>query len=481
MTRTPGVKTTLMLLPFLVVWLLFAVVRSAPDLDFAQLAAALTLAPAAFLGFAFLAIVAPLTAGGGNELVPSSQLVAYPVRPQTQFLGALLLAPVNLVWVVQILVLAAETAYLTLEHHRGFGVVTTVAFVACMTVVGQAIAWVVVGLRQSRVGRRAVAVVGIGLMLLLVAVVRLDYADDVLRHSPTRTVVHAITGGPGTVWSITTTTLIAGTLLGLLAGARSCAWALSRPADGGGLATTAEVRRRSARRGALDELIAVDRASIWRASALRRGGLVLALLPSIVALGIAVPWQSLVVLPGLVAAGAGLLFGVNAFCLDGSGAVWLASLPHDPRLLARAKLSVLTETVFGAVLIAAVTGSLRSPGLPTAAEVSAIVASSLACGSLVIATCMALSVHRPHRADLNGPRDAIAPPGALTAASAKLALPAGLVGLILETASTTDVWWFPLLVGLPVVLGAGLWLQRSMAAYADPMVRSRIVSVVASG
>jgi hypothetical protein len=107
--------------------------------------------------------------------------------------------------------------------------------------------------------------------------------------------------------------------------------------------------------------------------------------------------------------------------------------------------------------------------------------SGLACGSLVIATCMALSVHRPHRADLNGPRDAIAPPGALTAASAKLALPAGLVGLLLETASTTDVWWFPLLVGLPVVLSSGLWLRRSMAAYADPRVRARVVQVVAAG
>jgi hypothetical protein len=176
-----------------------------------------------------------------------------------------------------------------------------------------------------------------------------------------------------------------------------------------------------------------------------------------------------------------LLFGVNAFCLDGSGAVWLASLPHDPRLMARAKLSVLTETVFGAVLIAGLTGSLRSPGRPTPAEVSAIVTSGLACGALVIATCMALSVRRPHRADLNGPRDAIAPPGALTAASAKLALPAGLVGLLLETASTTDVWWFPLLVGLPIVLASGLWLRRSMSAYADPTVRASEDSVVASG
>jgi hypothetical protein len=481
MTRTPGVRTTLTLLPFVVVWLLYVATSSAPGLNEPALTAALELAPAAFLGFGFLAVVAPLTAGGGNELVPSAQLVAYPVRPRTQFLGGLLLAPINLVWVVQLLVLAAETSYLTLGGNRAAGALTTTAFVLCLTVVGQAVAWTVVGLRQTAVGRRAVgAVVGL-LLVTAVAVVRTGHGDEVLHASPTRTVVRAISAGPGVLWTATTLTLAAGTAIGLFAGARTCAWALNRPADGGATLGTTSVRRRRRQRSQLDELIAVDRASVWRASALRRGGLVLALLPSLVAIGAAVPWQSLVVLPGLVAAGAGLLFGVNAFCLDGSGAVWLASLPHDPRLALRAKLSVLTETVFAGVLIAMLTGSLRSPGTPSPAEVSAIAMSGIACGTLVVATCMALSVRRPHRADLNGPRDAVAPPGALAAASARLALPAGLVGLLLETASTTDVWWFPLLVGLPVVLAAGLWLRRTMSSYGDPLVRARVMATVASG
>ncbi|MDT7549577.1 MAG: hypothetical protein QOE84_1971, partial [Actinomycetota bacterium] len=209
--------------------------------------------------------------------------------------------------------------------------------------------------------------------------------------------------------------------------------------------------------------------------------LVLAVLPGLAAVGAAVPWESLVVLPGLVAAGSGLLFGVNAFCLDGSGATWLASLPHDPRLLLRAKLRVLTETVAAAVLIAAVTGSLRSPGRPTAAQLTAIASSGIACGALVVATCIALSVRRPHRADLRGPRDAVAPPGALALASARLALPAALVGLVLEGASQSQAWWVPPLVAAPIVLLALLWLARSIARYGDPHIRSRVVQTVSAG
>ncbi|MCU1671974.1 MAG: hypothetical protein JWN77_87, partial [Frankiales bacterium] len=232
MTRTPGVRTVLLLLPFVVVWLLYAVTASAPGLNGPALTAAVELAPAAFLGFGFLAIVAPLTAGGGNELVPSAQLVAYPVRPRTQFLGGLLLAPINLVWVVQLLVLAAETSYLTLDGGRAAGALTTAAFVSCLTVLGQALAWAVVGLRQTRLGRRTVAAAGAALLVAAALAVRTGYGDDVLHASPSRTVVRAIEIGPGVLWTLTTLVLAVGSVAGLLLGARTCAWALNRPADG---------------------------------------------------------------------------------------------------------------------------------------------------------------------------------------------------------------------------------------------------------
>lgn len=481
MIRSPAVRLTLVFSVVFVIWLLQAIVRSAALLTAPALSASVELAPAAFLGFGVLAVIAPLTAGGGNEIVPSDQLVAYPVRPATYFLGGLLLAPINLVWVIQLLVLAAETAYLTLDGGGLTGGLTTTAFVICVTVVGQAIAWLVVGLRQTRNGRRAVAVTGAAVLIAVVVVVRLGAAVAALRASPTHLVVLAVEAGPSARWAVTMAVLAVGSAMGLLIGFIACAWALQRPGDAGVETAGRTVRRRAERRSALRELMAVDRASVWRASALRRGGLVLAFLPGIAAVGAAIPWSSLIVLPGLVAAGAGLLFGVNAYCLDGSGAVWLASLPHDPRLMAMAKLLILTETVGAGVVIALVTGSLRSPGSPTGTQLVAMGASSVACAALVIATCMSLSVRRPHRADLRGPRDAVAPPGALAAASARLALPAGLVGLMLEGASQPGVWWIPPLLATPVIVLSLLWLRRSLASYGDPLVRSRVVQRVASG
>jgi hypothetical protein len=231
----------------------------------------------------------------------------------------------------------------------------------------------------------------------------------------------------------------------------------------------------------LRELVAVDRASVWRAPALRRGGAVLVVLPGAVAALLEIPWTSLLVLPGLVAAGAGLLFGVNAFALDASGAVWLASMPSDPVLLLRSKLIVLSETVFGAAVIAALAGVAGSSGAPTPAQAAGLVAGIIACSCIVVALSMSASLKRPHRAELRGPRDAVAPPGALAAASVRLAVPTSFVGMVIATSSELGVVWLPLLLAVPPVLLAVLSLMRSARRFADPVRRARVVYAVAAG
>ena len=484
MARAPGLRFGLVMSALVLGWLLVRVLGSGGSLDAPTLATAVELAPSAYLGFGLLAIVAPLTAGGGAELVPPDQLVPHPVRPSTMFYGGLVLAPANLVWVVQLLVLAALTAYLTIGGSLLLGGITSALYVLGLTVLGQALAWLVVGLRQTRRGRRLVAVTGLGLLGGAVLVVRLGYGAEALAASPTRSVVAGvISGGAGEHlrWAVTTGALLVSLVVGLLAGSRLCGWALRRPGDAGAGRRTEPVRRRPAHRSALRELVAVDRASVWRAPALRRGGLVLAVLPGLVAAGAAVPWQSLIILPGLVAAGAGLLFGVNAFCLDASGAVWLASLPHDPALVLRSKAVVLAETVLAAVVLAAVAGSLRSPGAPTGAEVAAIVAAGLVSTAVVVAIALAGSVRRPHRADLAGPRDAVAPPGALALASIRMAVPTAVVGILISGTTQLGAWWWPLVMAVPLLLACGLSLHRSLRRYADPLVRARIVQVVSAG
>jgi hypothetical protein len=241
------------------------------------------------------------------------------------------------------------------------------------------------------------------------------------------------------------------------------------------------VHRRTARRGALRELVAVDRASVWRAPALRRGAVVLAVLPGLLAAGAALPWSSLVVLPGLVAGGPALLFGVNAFSLDASGALWLASLPSEPALLLRSKALVLTETVLGAVVVACGAGSVRSPGSPTAAELTALASSVLLCTAVVVVLALHASLRRPFRADLRGPRDAVAPPGALALASLRLALPTAVVGVVLSAAAGTGVWWLPPALALPLLGLCAVSAVRTARRWADPVHRSFVVHTVANG
>lgn len=481
MLRHRGLQLGLLTTALFLGWLLHLVVTSGKALDAPMLATAVELAPSAYLGFGILALVAPLVAGGGNDVIPPDQLVSFPVHPSTQFLGGLALAPLNLVWALQLMGLAAMTAFLTVDTSLAGGALTTAAYVAALTVLGQAVAWLVAGLRQTRVGRVIVGAAAGFVLLTAVLVIRSGLGRAALAASPAHEVVQAVGGADTRRWATTTLVLLVIVTLGLLSGTKLCRWALSRAGDVGSARYSGPLRRRSARRGPLRELIAVDRASVWRAPAMRRGGLVLTLLPGLIAAGAAVPWESLIVLPGLVAAGAGLLFGVNVFCLDGSGALWLASLPSHPSLVARAKAVVIGETVLSAAVVAALAGSLRSPGQPTSAQFWGIVAAAVACSAVVVAQCLRSSVRRPHRAELRGPRDAVAPPGSLAYASVRLAVPTALIGMIIAAGAAVGVWWLPLALAMPFVLLAGLSLNRTLRRYDNPVARAHVVQVVAAG
>jgi hypothetical protein len=482
MIRNDTVQVIVILSMVVVVWLVAITALGARHLDGPELVTAIRVAPQAFFGFAFLAIIAPLTAGGGSEVIPSSQLVAYPLKPRAAFLGGLALAPLNLVWIIQILGLVAET---TIVSHRPWhGALTAALYVGAITATGQAFAWWVIGMRQTAAGRRAVAVSGGGLAVGVLLLLRSQYRQTALDHLPTEVLVRALRFSDQGLWSLwggVTLSLLGMLLVALALGERTCAWALRRPGDAGAIRSTRAHRRRLQERSPLRTLVAIDRGSVWRAPALRRGAVVLALLPGLAAAGAQVPWSSLVVLPGLVAAGAGLLFGVNAFCLDGSGAVLLASMPHDPRLVLRSKTIVLTETVLAGAVLAALSGSLRAPGSPTASDLAGILASILASSAVVVAAGLSGSVRRPHKAELNGPRDAVAPPGALTAASVRLAVPAGLVGMTMGFVVRSGVWWVAPALAVVVLGVAALSLIRTARLWDDPLQRSRVVQVVSAG
>ena len=487
MVRNPRSRVGLALLAGAAVGLVTGVtlvgahVADASDLSFAV---ALVM-PSMLLGFALSAVISPLAAGGGNQLFPPEQLAAYPIRPSTHFRSSLLLMPINLAWLLQVVALSGATAFVVgpgLRLLLALAVIGT--YIALVTVAGQAAAWWIVGIHQRRAGRAALIAIAAALMIGTAALLASNRAIDVLDRSPTTLVVTAMTnasGGELQGWLPHLVALVLATWFVYLTGVRACAWTLRTPSVASGAHSARTVRRRPRALTLLGEMLAVDRANVWRSTSLRRGLYVLGLLPGAVAALVGVRWVDLPLLPALVAAGAGMLFGVNAFCLDSSGALWMASLPASPKATFLVRTMTVSEVGLATVAIATVAGSLRATGSIDPAVVLATVGCAVAALSWVTATCMRLSINRPHRAELRDSRDTPAPPGAMAVYSVKLA--AGTTGIgmaFLLAARLGD----PVLVAL-LVISIVLWSARSLIGsghmWADPVIRSRVVATVSTG
>ena len=408
-----------------------------------------------------------------------------PSAARTQYLASLVLTPLNLAWATQLVALVGLTAYVSGPSAQApLALLTCLAYVAFVTIAGQALAWVVVGARQHVAGRRLTWVTAGLAAAACVAVVATGSVTAVLDRSPTTTIVlgaQAAPQGDYLRWSVTTAALLLAALGADRLGRWLCAWSLRRPGDVGSRIDSRPVRRRAAAGSQRRELLATDRASVWRSASLRRGLIVLGIVPGLVATLARLEWSALVLLPGLVAAGAGLLFGVNAFCLDGTGAVWLASLPVRARTVFWTKGQVVAETCALAVVVTVAAGSLRAERPPTAGEAAALASCAVVVVLRVLATCMDLSVTRPYRADLSGPRDTPAPPGVMAAYSARLAVSTTLVAVLFSTLAEVATWWWPVLIAAPFCLLSLRHLLRSARYFDDVDARARVVATVVSG
>lgn len=488
MIRSERTRVGLLVLAGIIPGLLAAAVTVGQLVPRAEFDATL-LAPAAFLGFAVLSVVSPLATGGGNGLFPAAELLAFPIRPSTDFQAALLLAPLNLAWLAQFSVLFGVISFVTGPRPGlGLALVTTLLYVAVVTVAGQVVAWAVIGIRQRKAGRRLVWAIAASIGLASVAVVLAHLEHAVLDRAPTTAAVDVVLAGADhryETWVWGTAELVALALGFGWLGVRACAWAQRRPGDGGRHPESRRHRHRFGRRLAdgspLRTLVRTDRASVWRSPPLRRGLLVLTALPTAVAAAAGFDWDSLVLVPALVASGGGLLFGVNLFCLDGAGATWLASLPHPPRLWVVAKTIVLGETVAGACLLATVLGGLRAGGAPTAAQFAAVAGCAVTSAGIVLSTCLQLSLDRPGRAELRGHRDTPAPPAAMAVYSARLASSTTAAGLMFGLAAHERSWLLSSVLCAGLLTLAGVSINRSLRRFDDPHVRARVVAAVSGG
>lgn len=444
----------------------------------------LLLTPSAYLVLGVLAVVSPVVSGGANDLFPDEQLAAYPVLPRTAFLASLLLAPLDLAWFAQTLTILGLTAYVTGPQPAAAATLLgALAYVATVTVIGQAAAWATEGVRRTRGGRVALRLTAGAAVLAAVLAVQAGLTSTLLDAAPTRTVVTGLVaplGGSWLPWAAVVAGLAVVAAAAGMLGARAAAWTMRRPGDAVAQPESRHVRRRTPARSAFGELLAVDRASVWRSPALRRGGVVVGLLPGAVAALAALDWSNLVLLPGLVAAGAGLLFGVNVFCLDGPGALWLASLPYPPHLAFLAKAVVLTEFCLAAVAIAVAAGAVRADGAPDASALTALLGATLACVAAVVATCLHVSVTHPHRADLRGRRDTPAPPGAMAVYSVRLAVMTTVLALVFSLLSRAP-WPLPAAVAAATVGLSMLSAAQALRHFDTPAVRARVAGTVAAG
>jgi hypothetical protein len=444
------------------------------------------LLPAGLLAFLATSVIGPVAAGGSYELLPAAHLVAYPVRPAALVRLSLLLTPLNIAWYLQLLLLSWATAYAVRGPYApGLPLLVLLAFVLACTGFGQAMAWLVAGLRRRVAGRVATRLLVTLLCVAVLYVVHENLVPQLLDSSPTVRVLGAMIAaadGRPHDWLGRVAVLLLLAVLGYLACVRAASWALRRSGDrGADPAASAPLRRRGLRSSPYAQLLALDRASIWRSAPLRRGLFVLGGLPAAAGLVAGLSWQSIALLPPLVASGAALLFGVNAFCLDGPGSVWIATLPGDPVIVLRAKRRVVMEVSGAAVLVVVALCGLRAGRLPTPVELVSVLGCALGCVAIVTAISMSLSVDRPHRADLQGPRDTPAPPGTMALYSVRLASITTVIGVLFSLASYGSSIEAPVLFTAAALSWSAWSLHRTTARWARPLTRARVVSTVSSG
>jgi hypothetical protein len=442
----------------------------------------LPILPSLYLGFLFLTILTASASGGGRELVPRDQAVAFPVSTTTDHFGALLMAPLNVAWLMQAWGLLALTAYVLGPAHLWASMLPVLVWLALATALAQVAGWLLEWVRRGPHGiwiARGITAAFFGLVGGLIASHRLT---DVLDRSPTVRILLAAAWGAGGDWWPWARFLleaVLATAVVVLLGALPARWALHRSQREELRLESGVQTARPRPRSDLVAMLRIDRSAIWRSVPLRRGLLVLAFMPGLVAFSGHLEWRMIVILPGLVVSGGALLFGVNTWCLDGRGALWRDSLPASPNLAFVSRVIVLYEVLLVSAALTIVLAALRA-GTPTVGEVVALACATLVVAAQVVRASMTWSVRRPFAVDLRSARATPAPPVVMVGYSARLALSTTVTGMVFSGLAMLPDWRFTVLLAVTMLLWSSYRLARTASAWTDPLVRSRIVATVAS-
>lgn len=476
--RRPGVAA-LALAAIAVVTVVAATLPAWAGLSGTTAGDAARLLPAALVAVAAVSIASAVAGGGGRELLARDPAAIHPISPVTDHLGALVLAPLNAGWLIQTWSLSAFVALVAGPSRLVLAQVLAFSWVLAVTVLGQAVAWGVEGVRRGPRGVRRVRIVVALVLAALAAVCATPDVRGLLVAGPATVVGAAIErGDPGGSLLLALALLVASGVL-VVVGARLAVLAAHRtPRDEG----HQESRSHAARPTPVSDLAMlcrVDRASVWRSVPLRRGTLLLAGGPGLVALAGALPWSTLILLPGLVASGCVLLFGVNLWCLDGRGLLWRETLPVAPRTVLAARAWVLVEVLLGAGAVTIALGGVRG-GRPTPSEALAVGLVLLVVVGQAVSAGLRWSVGSPYAVDLRSARATPAPPLAMVGYSLRLAVATTCTGLLFAGLAAVGRPDLLTVVAAALLAGSAWRVRRATRRWCDPVCRSEVVAVVAA-
>lgn len=436
---------------------------------------------AAFAGFLLLAVGAAVGSGGGRELLSRSEASVHPISPATEHLGALLLAPVNLAWLVQAWGLLAITALVTPPGRLLGAQLVVASWVLAATALGQAAGWAVEGVRRTARGVLVVRLVAGAVVVLLVALHLAGLLAPLARALPTTWVADTAQTGS---WPLAVGSLLLLAVAAVVLGARPAAWAL-------GLPPREELRVQSGvhearpvpepRWGSADRALLrrLDRGSVWRSVGMRRGLMVLGVGPGLVALVAGLEWGTVLLLPGLTASGAALLFGVNAWCLDGKGMVWRETLPVSPADVFDVRALVVAECMAVVSGVTVVLALLRN-GLPPLVTGVAVMSCWLVVVVQVLAIVMTWSIRSPYSVDLSSPRATPAPHAAMAGYAGRLSLVTTLTAMLFTGLAALPWAWAPVVVAVPFLAWSTRRLRRARRRWSAGDERARVVLTVAA-
>lgn len=425
--------------------------------------------PAALAAVLLVSVGSAVAGAGGRELLGRDPAAVHPVSPVTDHLGSLVLAPLNAGWLIPTWGLLGLTAAAAGPVHLAAAQAVTLTWILAATTLAQALAWAVELVRR---GPRGVLVVRV-----LVPVALAGLALTVLPASGQ--VADLATDGGGAATAVAVVTLLALAAGCVVAGGRLAVLVAQRvPRDEGRLETRVHPARTTPRSD-LAALRRIDRGSVWRSVPLRRGTWLLAVAPGAVALVGGLDWSGLVLLPGLVASGCVLLFGVNLWCLDGRGMLWRDTLPVAPSVVVAARSWVLAELLLGAGLTTILLGAVRA-GMPTVDEAAAVLLVLVVVVGQALSAALRWSAAHPHAVDLRSARATPAPPLLMVGYSLRLATTTTVTALTFATlaaAGRLDLLGVATVVLLAV---SALRVLRAVRRWVDPVRRAAVVAVVAA-